>query len=322
MANGLLTTGDLSRGWIESRCRHLKPELLINRIGLPKEWDGRAIDDGKLIVYHEQGIGDELRFSSCFTDLIKRASTPCIVETDARLVTLFNRSFPEIEFIAKLPRSLEKTAKVDFSELVKHCNISTHAALGDLPLHLRPTINSFSNKPAYLTPDQESCRLWRTRLNALSPNIKIGFCWHPALPNKRYEDCFFAIEELAPILLLKNVNLVNLQPTECETELKAIEQRFNIDIYRPESIDMFNELDEVSALIKEVDFVIGPMTAVIAMAGAVGTRCFGLNLHPDWTCLGTNQQLWTPEMTCFYKGNSESWEPIMKEVASLISSAK
>ena len=54
---------------------------------------------------------------------------------------------------------------------------------------------------------------------------------------------------------------------------------FNITIFRPTNIDMFNELDRVAALISECDIVIGPMTAVISMAGAVGTKCYGLSLH-------------------------------------------
>mgnify|MGYP003299066888 FL=1 len=105
LANGLLATGNLKKGWREARWRHKKPELLIERQGLPREWRGEEIKDGKLLVYHEQGIGDELRFASCFKDLIHKRSAPSIKETDSRLIPLFSRSFPEIEFINKLPRS-------------------------------------------------------------------------------------------------------------------------------------------------------------------------------------------------------------------------
>ena len=318
LANGLLATGNLKEGWIEARWRHKKPELLIERQGLPNEWHGVELKNGKLLIYHEQGIGDELRFASCFKDLIQKSSAPCIIETDQRLVSLFSRSFPEIEFISKLPRSKDAIPVVDYSNLVKTNNIVAHAALGDLPLHLRPDIESFSKEKSYLTPNPNFSEVWRKRLNRMPPGKKIGFCWNTALPNKRYDNYFFSINELRPIFSIKNSILINLQATDCEEELQRAEEHFGIEIYRPSSIDMFNELDSVAALISQLDFVVGPLTSILSMAGALGTRCFGLTLTKDWTGLGTDSFLWNPTMTCLYKETSTSWKPLMEKVADLI----
>ena len=101
-------------------------------------------------------------------------------------------------------------------------------------------------------------------------------------------------------------------------ELKLAEKHFGIEIYRPRSIDMFNELDSVAALISQLDFVVGPLTSILSMAGALGTRCFGLTLTKDWTGLGTDSFLWNPTMTCLYKETSTSWKPLMDKVADMI----
>ncbi|MFL2919791.1 MAG: tetratricopeptide repeat protein [Thalassobaculaceae bacterium] len=318
LANGLLATGNLKKGWREARWRHKKPELLIERQGLPREWRGEEIKDGKLLVYHEQGIGDELRFASCFKDLIHKSSAPCIIETDSRLIPLFSRSFPEIEFINKLPRSENAIPEVDYSHFVKTNNIEAYTALGDLPLHLRPNVESFSKEISYLIPSPKFSDAWKEQLDRMAPGKKIGFCWNTALPNKRYGDYFFSINELNPIFSIKNSVLVNLQATDCEEELKLAEEHFGIEIYRPKSIDMFNELDNVAALISQLDFVVGPFTSILSMAGAIGTRCFGLTLTKDWTALGTDDFPWNPTMTCFYKGRSNSWKPLMEKVADMI----
>ena len=318
LANGLLATGNLKKGWREARWRHKKPELLIERQGLPREWLGEEIKDGKLLVYHEQGIGDELRFASCFKDLIHKSSAPCIIETDSRLIPLFSRSFPEIEFINKLPRSENAIPEVDYSHFVKTNNIKAYTALGDLPLHLRPNIRSFGKEISYLIPSPKFTDAWKEQLDRMAPGKKIGFCWNTALPNKRYGDYFFSINELNPIFSIKNSVLVNLQATDCEEELKLAEEHFGIEIYRPKSIDMFNELDNVAALISQLDFVVGPFTSILSMAGAIGTRCFGLTLTKDWTALGTDKSPWNPTMTCFYKGRSNSWKPLMEKVADMI----
>ncbi|MAR87101.1 MAG: hypothetical protein CMM17_02230, partial [Rhodospirillaceae bacterium] len=204
LANGLLATGNLKKGWREARWRHKKPELLIERQGLPREWRGEEIKDGKLLVYHEQGIGDELRFASCFKDLIHKSSAPCIIETDSRLIPLFSRSFPEIEFINKLPRSENAIPEVDYSHFVKTNNIKAYTALGDLPLHLRPNIRSFGKEISYLIPSPKFTDAWKEQLDRMAPGKKIGFCWNTALPNKRYGDYFFSINELNPIFSIKN----------------------------------------------------------------------------------------------------------------------
>jgi len=318
LANGLLATGNLKKGWREARWRHKKPELLIERQGLPREWRGEEIKDGKLLVYHEQGIGDELRFASCFKDLIHKSSAPCIIETDSRLIPLFSRSFPEIEFINKLPRSENAIPEVDYSHFVKTNNIEAYTALGDLPLHLRPNVESFSKEISYLIPSPKFSDAWKEQLDRITPGKKIGFCWNTALPNKRYGDYFFSINELNPIFSIKNSVLVNLQATECEEELKLAEENFGVEIYRPKSIDMFNELDNVAALISQLDFVVGPFTSILSMAGAIGTRCFGLTLTKDWTALGTDDFPWNPAMTCLYKGTAHSWKPLMEKVADMI----
>ena len=318
LANGLLATGNLEKGWRETRWRHKKPELLIEREGLPKEWRGEEIKNGKLLVYHEQGIGDELRFASCFKDLTHKDLAPCIIETDPRLAPLFSRSFPEIEFISKLPRSKTAIPRVDYSNIVKTKNITAFTALGDLPLHFRPTTESFSKEISYLIPSPKFSDFWKEQLGRMAPGKKIGFCWNTALPNKRYDDYFFSINELNPIFSIENSVFINLQATDCEEELKLAEEHFGVEIYRPKSIDMFNELDNVAALISQLDFVVGPFTSILSMAGAIGTRCFGLTLTKDWTALGTDDFLWNPSMTCLYKGTANSWKPLMEKVADII----
>ena len=320
-ALGLLANGDLENGWVAAKCRHLKPEVYTERLGLPPEWNGKEINNGTLFVFQEQGIGDELRFANCFEDLSSKLKAPCFIETDARLIPLFSRSFPRLRFIEKLERKLDTHVIVNYTETIKKLNAAAHCPIGDLPLHFRPSINHFNFNDAYLVPDEDERAHWRKVFEQIGQKLKIGFCWQTALPNKIYDSYFPDIHELEPIFSLKNATFINLQPTECEQQLLAAEKDFNINIFRPRNIDLFNDLDRVAALISECDIVIGPMTAVISMAGAVGTHCYGLNLHPDWTCLGTDIQPWTPRMTCKYRGHADSWKIVMEEIAGEISAS-
>ena len=317
-ALGLLVNGDLKNGWVAAKCRHLKPEMYIERLGLPPEWDGQDINNGTLFVFQEQGIGDELRFANCFEDLSKKLKTPCFIETDSRLIPLFSRSFPRLNFIEKLERKVDGHVIVNYTKTVEKLNAAAHCPLGDLPLHFRQSINHFNFNPAYIVPDENERAHWKKIFEQIRSELKIGFCWQTALPSKTYDNYFPDLNELGPIFSLKNATFINLQYTDCEQQLQAAEDDFNVNIFRPPNIDLFNELDRVAALISECDIVIGPMTAVISMAGAVGTKCYGLNLHPDWTCLGTDTQPWTPRMTCKYRGHSDSWRMVIEEIAEEI----
>ena len=317
-ALGLLVNGDLKNGWVAAKCRHLKPEMYIERLGLPPEWDGKDINNGTLFVFQEQGIGDELRFANCFEDLSKKLKTLCFIETDSRLIPLFSRSFPRLNFIEKLERKVDGHVIVNYTKTVEKLNAAAHCPLGDLPLHFRQSINHFNYNPAYIVPDENERAHWKKIFEQIRSELKIGFCWQTALPSKTYDNYFPDLNELGPIFSLKNATFINLQYTDCEQQLQAAEEDFNVNIFRPPNIDLFNELDRVAALISECDIVIGPMTAVISMAGAVGTKCYGLNLHPDWTCLGTDTQPWTPRMTCKYRGHSDSWRMVIEEIAEEI----
>ena len=57
------------------------------------EWSGEILEGRSILVFAEQGIGDQVMFMSLLPDLI-RICDNIFVECDARLVRLFQRSFP------------------------------------------------------------------------------------------------------------------------------------------------------------------------------------------------------------------------------------
>ena len=277
-----------------------------------------SIAVGGLLVFHEQGIGDELRFASCFGDLKRRAGTRCMVECDPRLITLFSRGFPELCFIGKLPRDAGPPSTMDYSGFTRSQNLVAHTALGELGRHLRPSIDSFPKRGGYLTGASDKRALWRETLDVLGPGRKIGFSWTTGLWNKIYAGDFFDILDLAPVFALPNTHMVNLQYGECEDDLRRADDHAGIMIHRPAGIDLRNDLDDLAALIGELDLVIGPATSVIAMAGAIGTPCIGMARTLDWPTLGTESQPWTPEMSWIVKGSTRPWARVAEYVAGLI----
>src|SRR5262249_23299975 len=84
-----LSLGDFVRGWDDCEARKLRgPEWPWRTPPPLPEWNGAALDSGALLVYGEQGVGDEIMFASCVPDAI-RAAPKCVVECDPRLEGLF-----------------------------------------------------------------------------------------------------------------------------------------------------------------------------------------------------------------------------------------
>ena len=86
-----LAQGDFRSGWKCYEARKRSGETPFRDLPFP-EWDGSSIQDKTILIYGEQGVGDEIMFASCFPDVIDRAKR-CIIECDPRLASLFARSF-------------------------------------------------------------------------------------------------------------------------------------------------------------------------------------------------------------------------------------
>ena len=88
----LLATGNYEQGWSEYEARLESSESPRRPFPFP-DWDGGSFAGRSVLVYAEQGLGDEIMFANCFSDLIAEARR-CVIECDPRLELLFRLSFP------------------------------------------------------------------------------------------------------------------------------------------------------------------------------------------------------------------------------------
>jgi len=96
-----LSDGKMKEGWEEYEWRWKTEDFIHQKRDFSQPfWDGSSLKGKKLLIFTEQGVGDEIMFASCLIDVINRADL-CIVECSDRLVPLFSRSFPEAKITAK-----------------------------------------------------------------------------------------------------------------------------------------------------------------------------------------------------------------------------
>lgn len=311
-----LGSGDLDTGWrlFIHRWGHRR---LVESNHLPgAPWTGQ--DGARLLVYAEQGLGDEILFATCWPDLQARLDDGRLeavrVEADERLIPLGRRSQPSIDWI---PRVRDTYPSPDAVSAADHgFGASHHIIAGDLAALIRPTLNAFPATAAGLRPNPKAVTDWRDWLERVAKGQRcIGICWRSGSRagqrSKHYPD----IEAWKPVFDLPDRRFVVLQYDDCGEEIDRVRQRLGVDLLVPPSLDRRDDQDGVAALITAVDVVISGDTAVLALAGALSAPTIGYTLGPGWVCLGQKGHPWFPSIMRVLKWPDRSWEQTMNDVA-------
>jgi Tfp pilus assembly protein PilF len=85
--------------WTNYEARWGLPTL-IRRPFTQDKWSGQPLAGKKLLVWGEQGVGDEVMYASMISDVLTLGAN-ITFEMDARLGPLFTRSFPEVKCVAR-----------------------------------------------------------------------------------------------------------------------------------------------------------------------------------------------------------------------------
>ncbi|HEY0833600.1 MAG TPA: tetratricopeptide repeat protein, partial [Azospirillum sp.] len=301
-----LAQGDLEAGWAGYDRRFQARQLQKpRRIPLPS-WQGEDLAGRRLLVWCEQGLGDEILFASCYDDLAGCGGR-VVFECDHRLVPLFARAFPWAEVRAE-------SVDADRNETMARPDADLQAPAGTLARLTRRTLGAFPARTAFLRAEAGRLALWRDRLDALGPGLTVGIGWRSQIVTAQREGAYTRLDDWGPVLAVPGVRFVNLQYDDCAAEIAAAERRFGVTIRRWADLDLKDDLDGVAALIANLDLVIVPATASGELAGALGTPVWRLG-GPDWTWLGSAVRPWFPSMRPFQPRPGETLADTLHHVA-------
>jgi tetratricopeptide (TPR) repeat protein len=310
-ALALLRQGDLERGWreYEWRWRHNgKP-----RIFSEPEWDAAPDSKRTVLIYSEQGIGDEVMFASCFGEVISRSGR-CLIECDPRLLRLFTRSFPAATFFPRTGQIDPRAAGVPPWD----CQI----AAGSLPRLLRPRFESFPKQADYLVPDLDQVREWQDRFQRLAAGLVVGIAWRggkdPATRRRRST----TLAQWAPLFRIPGVAFVNLQYGDCAAELEQACRELGANLHDWPDADPLGDLDGPAAQIAALDLVISVDNAAVHLAGALNVPVWTLlPFASDWRWFtDPDQSRWYSSVRLFRQREAEGsherkWNEVFGDVA-------
>jgi Flp pilus assembly protein TadD len=303
-----LQHGDFSRGWQDYELRHVRGGRDVRRnFGLPV-WDGKMPAGGSVLVYGEQGVGDEIMFASCLPDLVDRRAD-VVLECDARLATLFARSFPAIVVHGAARDG-------DRAWLRRYPALRAQLALGSLPGLFRTDAGSFPAHGGYLAADRERIERWRSRLEA-GAGLSIGLSWRGGTRKTRADLRSMDVQDFLPLAAFKQHRYFCLQRGDCREEIAGARAAGLEMQWWPEALD---DIEESAALIAALDLVISVDNTVVHLTGALGKPCFAvLSRVPDWRYRSEGDELpWYPSVRLFRQTRVHDWQDVMAAVTAAL----
>lgn len=314
----LLQKGRLREGWDEYEHR-LDNDPPLRRWAGTTEWNGEPVAGRVLLVYREQGIGDEIMFASCVPDLVA-ADVELIVETDPRVVGLFRRSFPGVTVRAQsndcLATDDDPTPAAPDADLV--------VAMGSLGRHFRSDLAAFQPptgplRAGYLRADERLAARWSERLAQVGgAGPLVGISWRSMIRTAERRLEYSRLDEWGGILTVPGARFVLLQYDECEREVLEAERRFGVAIHRWRDLDLKDDFDGIAGLMVDLDLVIAPRNAVTMLAGSLGVPTLAIGNEGDWSECGTGQLPWFGSVECLNRNVREPWEVVLRAAAERV----
>ena len=314
LGTSLFLAGDFKNCWkhYEWRWKCPNTQLSLKERHLPQaRWEGSGLTDTSILVWAEQGVGDQITFASMFPDLLQ-AGARVTVECEQRLIPLFKRSFPEIQFYPQ--ENLPHTQLFD-------TNINYQVPMGNLGRWFRTDRDSFTrNKQSYLTACPKETKKRRRKYKELSNGrMLIGVSWKSAGPDQSWsESRSIPLNDYwISVLANKDCYFINLQYGDVKQELELLKSETGLIVYNDQDICTFENLDGFAAQVSALDLVISIDNTTAHIAGALGQEVWTLLPHiPYWRWLqDVEDTLWYKNMRLFRQDRIGDWSKVFQQVS-------
>lgn len=275
-------------------------------------WNGEKLSTGRLLIWGEQGIGDEIMFAGLIPEVVG-SGNHCVLDCDARLQSLFARSFPDVEVVSG-------RAKGDDPGHNPELHIAAHLPSGSLPGIFRANSAAFAaTQSPYLVADPDARQRFRTRY--ADGRRLVGLAWYT---NNRRTGRIRSIDlsEFAPLFERKDIRWISLQYGDPDT-LESQAAQAGTSLLIDPSVNPFTDVDLFAAQIAAMDMVITIDNSTAHFAGALGIPTWVLlPFASDWRWLQDREDSpWYPSLRLFRQSSRGDWQFVLQAVKTALRAA-
>jgi len=296
-----LQLNNFKEGWAGYERRWASDAFKSGRLRTSKpQWDMDS-NAKKVLVWCEQGIGDQIIYSSLLNRLRDDVEVTAMV--DARLVGPLSRGLPDIKFISH-------DTKISMDEHDAHIPI---ASLGSYFIHSLDDIECLASRN-YIKDDwRRTAQVLRDH-NLMDEDYVVGLSWNStAKVVGEHKSC--TLKDLEPVLewgAKNNVKFLSLQYGKAQDDANAYPQ-----IIQPQYIDTFFDLNGVCSMLYCCDQVVSVSNANVHLAGAMGVPVHLLDANKLWYWNNRRgrQNLWYPSVKIYPREHMLApWDKQIAEV--------
>jgi len=297
----LLVRGEFLEGWrhYESRFHPVRNSrnTVPPKVPFPR-WQGEDLNGKSLLVWKEQGFGDEIQFCR-YVPLLKHRGARHITWVCKPPLKPLLQTLPGLDLLLS---DGETFARHDFWTFPL-----------SLPHVFGTTLETLPVFAQYLWPLPERVAEWQTRWPA-GEGLRVGLVWKGAKLHQNDANRSLAhLSLLSPLLSVPGVQCVSLQKGQGEEEAAALGV--------PDLAAGIRDFADTAAIVAQLDLLIAVDTAVVHLAGALGKPVWVmLPFAPDWRWLqDRSDSPWYPNTRLFRQPAPGDWASVIAQVKQALS---
>ncbi len=306
-----LGLGDFSSGWQNYECRWTANSIVLfgrenqSRPLLSSKRSFYLGARGVVLIWAEQGVGDEIMFASLLLDFAGLCDA-VVVQADYRLLPIFRRSFPSITFVSR-------------DSAPDESGYHFHLPLASVGRYVRPNLASFAKqRRGYLRSPQNIAPKLRVNDELEEKKISVGISWKSINPDNGAQRSI-GLEPFLKAFFELPVRFVNLQYSH-EDAIQRFRAARSGDwpFFEPGITDLDNDLDGLAAIMSECDLIVSVGNSVAHLAAAIGRPTWVLVPVAGswrWMFSGTSTP-WYPTVRIFRQQVIGEWDTVLGEVRS------
>lgn len=301
LAQARLRQGDYARGWIGYEWRLKLPGRASLDPGLPR-WDGRDLSGERLLVRAEGGFSETLHFARLIRAL---PGASVVFEAPDALVELIRFGLAGgAEVIARgAPLPDDLTCWTPLVSLAGMLGVDGTAIPGRVP---------------YLRPDPARLAQWRRRLRG---RLSVGIHWHGGRAGVPDGPRAIPLSAFAPLAEIPGVRLVSLQKGTGREQLGRA--AFAVEDFTDELDEGPSAFIDTATVVAALDAVVGPDTALVHLAGALGVPTHVALADParwHWGP-GPSATPWYPAARLYRNPPGAPWDAVFRAIAARLADA-
>ena len=278
-----LSWGDLDNGWENYEARWEWERFPTRKFDFPSpKWAGESLAGKSILVWGEQGIGDEILFLTALPGVFERGPSKVGIYVTEKLVPVVERWYPN----AMVHAFGEGT------EIAEDIDYDYHLPVGSLPLQLG---NLDITGPKHFIKERPETIALRERLLSEHPGKSriVGISWRSGVLTRRRIQNYLSYHAVADILedAPDDVLFVSLQYSLADIEKEELGSEPNL--YIPDE-EFFDDLGSQLNYIQACDLVVTSGSICLALAGVTAQPCITWGPRRIWTRLGTDKYPWFP----------------------------